>query len=287
VASRQGTGSDPQVVELTRRGFPVLDGVAQFLAGVRCLLGHREFTARAAVTPPPLSPLIVDNLRGQLAEAGIGGALGEHLSTALLAEGGLTMNAGMLVGSADELDGIAEQLHYPVVLKTAAGIEHKTDAGGVVLAIDSAAELKAAYADMADRLGTQAYIAPMIDAPGVEMILGASRDPQFGPMVVIGFGGIHAETLGDVAVLPAPFDAATAERALDTLALRPLLHGARGTDPADVAAFCEMAARLSVLVDALRDVIVEVDINPVKLGAWGVLGLDALVVCEPAAEKGA
>ncbi len=280
VASRQGTGSDPLVVAATRRGFPVLDGVSQFLAGARCMLNYRKFLRRGAALPPPLSPVIVDSLRAQLAESGLGGPLGEHLSTALLTECGLTMNAGMLVHSEEELKAVAEQLHYPVVLKTAAGIEHKTDARGVVLGIDSPWSLLDAYSDFAERLGAQAYIAPMIEAPGVEMILGASRDPQFGPMVVMGFGGIHAETLGDVAVLAAPFDAATARRALEKLSLRPLLDGARGAEPVDSQAFCEMAARLSAMVHALRDEIIEVDINPVKLGSWGVIGLDALVVCE-------
>ncbi len=282
VAARQGTGTDARVVATTRRGFPVLDGVSQFLGGVRCLLAYREFQCRPPQKMPTLSPVIVDNLRAQLTEAKLSGELGEHISTALLTECGLTMNAGMLVADAEALESVAEQLHYPVVLKTANGTAHKTDVDGVVLAIACAAELRAAYADLSGRLGPQAYIAPMVEAPGVEMILGATRDPQFGPMVVLGFGGVHAETLQDVAVLAAPFDAATAERALAGLALAPLLEGARGAQPVDVPAFCEMAARLSAMVHALADLVAEVDINPVKLGPWGVLGLDALVVLDAA-----
>jgi acyl-CoA synthetase (NDP forming) len=280
VSARQGTGQDDLVVETTRRGFPVLDGVAQFLVAVRCLLDYRAFLARPALQAPVLSPVIVDNLRAQLADAGLDGALGEHLSTALLAECGLTMNAGMLVHSREELAAIADSLHYPVVLKTAAGIAHKTEADGVILGIDATSALLAAYDALAARLGPQVYIAPMIDAPGVEMILGASRDAQFGPLVIVGFGGIHAETLADVAVLAAPFDAAAARRALDRLSLRSLLDGARGAGPVDIDSYCEMAARLSSLVYALRDVVREVDINPVKVGPWGALGLDALVVCD-------
>ena len=284
VASRQGTGADPLVVETTRRGFPVLDGVSQFLVGVRCLFAYREFLQRPATLVPRLSPVIVDSLRAQLREAGLSGSLGEHLSTALLSECGLTMNAGMLVHTAEELEEIADHLHYPVVLKTAAGIDHKSDAGGVILDIASPAGLREAYSDLDGRLGPQAYVAPMIQGAGIEMILGAVTDPQFGPLVVLGFGGIHAETLEDVAVLAPPFDAATAERALDTLQLRPMLDGLRGAEPVDIGAFCEMAARLSALVVALGDEIVEVDINPVKLGAWGVVGLDALVVCTTSAD---
>jgi hypothetical protein len=123
----------------------------------------------------------------------------------------------------------------------------------------------------------------MIEGDGVEMILGVSRDPQFGPMVVLGFGGIHAEIMQDVAVLVAPFDAATARRALDKLRMRPLLEGVRGEPAVDIDAYCEMAARLSTLADALRGEIREIDINPVKLGSWGVVGLDALVICNSTA----
>ena len=290
VAARQGTGQDELVVDLTRRGFPVLDGVSQFLTAVRCLLDYRAFLARSHKELPQLGRAVADSLRAQITEAGLTGALGEHLSTALLSECGLTMNTGMLVHDPDELEAVADALHYPVVLKTAADMAHKSDAGGVILDIQSARKLREAYADLSTRLGPAAYIAPMIDAPGVEMILGARRDPQFGPMVVLGFGGIHAETLGDVAVLLAPFTPEDAERALDRLRLNPLLEGARGAPPVDRHAFCEMAARLSQAVTALADVIAEVDINPVKLGDWGVVGLDALVVCDspaPAAEDAA
>ncbi|MGD8978327.1 MAG: acetate--CoA ligase family protein, partial [Gammaproteobacteria bacterium] len=226
VSARQGSGADPLAVQATRRGFPVLDGVAQFLTAARCLFAYQTWLNRPAAAPPLLSPVIVDNLRAQLAGAGLAGPVNEHLSTALLSECGLTMNAGMLVHGPADIESMAESLHFPVVLKTAAGIEHKSDVGGVVLGIDCAGALRSAYGELAERLGPQAYIAPMIEAPGVEMLLGSTRDPQFGPMVVLGFGGIHAETLNDVAVLVAPFDAEAAQRALDRLALRPLLDGA-------------------------------------------------------------
>jgi hypothetical protein len=226
----------------------------------------------------------VDELRSQLSQAGITGALGEYLSSALLSECGLIMNDSVLVHSAEELDALLEQLVYPLVLKTAEpGIEHKSDCGGVVLHIGDARTLKGAYAEMAEQLGPQALVAPMIEGDGVEMILGVSRDPQFGPMVVLGFGGIHAEIMQDVAVLVVPFDAAAARRALDQLRMRPLLEGVRGEPAVDIDAYCEMAARLSTLADALRGEIREIDINPVKLGSWGVVGLDALVICNSTA----
>ncbi len=226
---------------------------------------------------PTLSPLIVDNLRAQIAEAGLSGSLGEHLSTALLLECGLTMNAGMLVNDARELASVAEQLHYPVVLKTAA-VERKLDVGGVILSIAAADDLINAYEELAGRLGPEAYVAPMIDAPGVEMTLGAYCDPQCGPMVALGGVAEDAGPSGNQVLLAAPFDAAAARGALAGLESPLTLGGAPEADGPDVSAFCEMAARLSALMHALADCVVEVDINPVKVGAWGVVGLDARVV---------
>jgi acyl-CoA synthetase (NDP forming) len=281
VASRQGTGADERVLETTRRGFPVLDGVSQFLAGARCLLDYHSFLQQPAMSPPFLSAVIVEELRAQLAGAGIEGSLGEYLSSALLTECGLIMNDSMLINSAEELTVLLDQLVYPVALKTAAvGMAHKSDSGGVLLNISDAQALQEAYADMASRLGAPVLVAPMISGGGIEMILGVARDPQFGPMVVLGFGGIYAEVMQDVTVLAAPFDAAAARRALDTLRMRPLLDGVRGEPPVDIDAYCEMAARLSALAHALRGEIREVDINPVKVASWGVVGLDALVICD-------
>ena len=172
------------------------------------------------------------------------------------------------------------------MLKTAErGVDHKSDVGGVVLPVDDARALHAAYADMANRLGADALVAPLIEGEGVEMILGVSRDEQFGPMVVMGFGGVHAEVLEDVAVLAPPFGATTARQALDGLRLRPLLDGVRGQPASDIEAFCDMAARLSAVAVAFAADISEVDINPVKLGPWGVIGLDALIMYEPAASE--
>ncbi len=118
---------------------------------------------------------------------------------------------------------------------------------------------------------------------GVEMILGLVRDAQFGPLVMIGMGGVHAETLGDAVFGLPPFDAACARRLVDRLALRPLLDGVRGAPPADIDGLCQAAARLSVLAAALGDVIAELDINPLIVGPDGCLAVDALVIAGRAA----
>jgi hypothetical protein len=121
----------------------------------------------------------------------------------------------------------------------------------------------------------------MIGGPAVEMILGLVRDPAFGPIVVLGSGGIHAEVLQDVVFAMPPFDAATARRLVDRLRLRPLLDGARGRPPAELDAFCRAAAGFSVLAARLGDGLETIDVNPVLVRPDGCVAVDAYV--KPAA----
>jgi hypothetical protein len=118
----------------------------------------------------------------------------------------------------------------------------------------------------------------MVAKPGIEMLLGAFHDEQFGPVVVLGFGGVHVEALADVVYALPPFDAAEARRLLDRLKLRSLLNDARhGRAPA-VEAFCAVAARFSAIVAALSDSVAEIDLNPVIVHADGCTIVDALIV---------
>jgi hypothetical protein len=110
------------------------------------------------------------------------------------------------------------------------------------------------------------------------MMLGMRVDPQFGPVVLIGFGGIYAETLKDVTFALPPFCPAHARRCVDHLQLRPMLDGQRGKPPADIDAFCDTAARFSAMIDALRHTLTEVDVNPIIVHGSGCTIVDALVV---------
>lgn len=262
VAARQGTGHDEVVAESTAAGYPILDSVPLFLRGVRALFDYRDFLARENAAPPG-----VDLPSGAIEP-------GEAAALRLLADCGLPVVPVTIVS--DESDAVADD--FPVVLKTAApGILHKSDVGGVILDIESEDELRACYRDMAERLGPAALIAPMA-GDGVEMMLGARLDPQFGPVVLIGFGGVYAETLRDVAFALPPFTAEHARRCVDRLQLRPMLDGKRGRQPSDVDAFCDVAARFSTIVDALGDSIHEMDINPIIVHEKGCTIVDALVV---------
>lgn len=275
VAARQGTGSDRQVVEATHAGFPVLDGIPAFLRGVRALMNWRDRRPVPPGEPPAVPAEAVDFWRAELCT---GGTLDEARSLGLLRDFGISATACRVVESAAELEAALPELEFPVALKTAApGLTHKTDEGGVALHLADEQALRSAYRDLAQRLGARALIATMA-AAGIEMILGAKRDPQFGPVVMIGFGGIHAEVLQDVAFALPPFDKGYARRRMEVLKMRPLLDGRRGAPPCDVDAFCDLAALFSAMVHALRDTIEEIDINPVILTPAGCVAVDALVV---------
>jgi acyl-CoA synthetase (NDP forming) len=276
VSNHQGSGADPAAIAVTREGFPVLDGLRAFLAGARCLLGYRDFRER-----PPLAVTTTDSAalkkwRPRLARGEI---LEEYDAGELLRDYGFPMNPARLVTSAAALSEAALGLGFPLVLKTAEpGILHKTDCGGVYLGIETAEHLAEAYGDLAQRLGPKAMIAPMVGVSGAEMVLGLVRDEQFGPLVVLGFGGVNVETIRDVVYALPPFDRESARRMLDSLRLRPLLDALRDRPAVDIDALCLAAERFSLLAAELGDVIDEIDINPVIVHPAGCVAVDALVV---------
>jgi len=275
VSARQGTGCDDAVVTSTRSGFPVLDGVSQFLAGVRALFAYRDFQLREVATPKPVDSATVDAWQTRLAR---GGTLNEASSLTLLSDFGMASSIAVEANSVETAIAAAESVGYPVVLKTAReGVLHKSDHGGVILGIEDAEQLQHMYEIMSTRLGGDVLVSAMAPA-GIEMILGVNRDPQFGPVVVVGFGGVLAETINDVQFALPPFDAAHAHRCVDRLKLRPLLDGVRGEPAVDVDAFCDLAARFSEMAAALGDVLMEVDVNPLIVHAKGAVAVDGLVV---------
>jgi acetate---CoA ligase (ADP-forming) len=275
VSARQGTGGDRLAVEATHEGFPVLDGVPAFLTGVHALMAWRDRNADPVPEPPGVPAEAVRAWRGELRESA---TLDEARSLGLLRDFGIATPGFCVIESADALEQALPEIEFPVALKSAApGLLHKSDQGGVALGIESADALREAYRDLAARLGPRAIAAAMAE-PGVEMILGAKRDPQFGPVVMIGFGGIHAEVLRDAVFALPPFDKAYARRRMEKLKMRPLLDGHRGKPPCDVDAFCDAAARFSAMVDAMRGNIAEIDVNPVIVTPSGAIAVDALVV---------
>ena len=186
----------------------------------------------------------------------------------------------------DEAARIARTIGAPVALKLLCpDVEHKTEAGGVALGVapeDAAGEHDAilarakAYDAGAEVRGT--LVAPMVS--GVECILGVQRDPVFGPVVMVGSGGLLAEVLNDVTFRKAPVGRAEAKRMIAELAGAAVLEGARGRPRCDVDALAGAVAALSRFAAAHADVIESVDVNPlvVRSRGEGSFALDALIV---------
>lgn len=273
VAARQGTGADEAVVTSTHAGLPVLDGLSQFLRGVRALFDYRDYLSRDAADIASANAAAVKRWRKRLISDG---TLGEADSLSMLGDFDMPVVRALPVACRDDMR--ASAIIYPAVMKTATpGILHKYERNGVILNIPDETGLFAAYDDLAARLGPSVLIAPMIEA-GIEMMLGARQDPQFGPVVILGFGGVLAESINDVAFALPPFGAEHARRCIDRLKMRPLLDGVRGRAPADIDSFCDAAAQFSVAIHALRDVISEIDVNPLIVHASGCIIVDALLV---------
>jgi acetate---CoA ligase (ADP-forming) len=278
VANRQGTGVDPLIVEATREGFPVLDGMTSFLRGVRHLLDHRDFTARTQRAPPRLPEPMLARWRARLSD---GRGFDEHEALQFLGDAGLPADAGHIAESGPAVLAAARDLDcgFPVVLKTAKrGLDHKSDRQGVHLDIRDEAALSAAYRDLATRIDPRVLVAPMIVAKGIEMLLGMIHDEQFGPIVLIGAGGVHVEALADAVYAVPPFDATEAARLVNRLRIAPQLHSRRHRPPLALEEFCRVAASFSALAAALGDTLAEIDLNPVILHADGCAIVDALVV---------
>jgi acyl-CoA synthetase (NDP forming) len=151
--------------------------------------------------------------------------------------------------------------------------------------VKDAVALRAAYAEItaaAARVTPAPRVAGVLVAemarPGVEMVVGARNDPQFGPLVTVGMGGVLVELLRDVQVALAPVTPAEARHMIERLKGRPLLDGFRGSKPASVEALVDIVVRLSELAADHADRIDEIDVNPVLLGESGGVAVDALLV---------
>ena len=172
----------------------------------------------------------------------------------------------------------AAEIGYPVALKTAAsGTLHKSEADGIRLGLADAAALSAAYEDFEARLGPQVLVQEMIPS-GVEILLGVSRDPQFGPLLTVGMGGIFVEVLADLRMLWLPTTESAVRSALAKLRGAALLGGVRGRPAVDLDAVVHAALGLSRLIAELGDEIAEIDINPLIALPNRAVAVDALVV---------
>ena len=199
----------------------------------------------------------------------------EVKSKMILAEFGIESPASAEITPATSLDNLP--IRYPVVLKILSDeIVHKSDVGGVVVGIANSAELRQAITSMA-HLGSRFLVEEQVPKPLVEMILGITRDPQFGLALVIGAGGVLVELFQDSQTLLFPVLRTEVERALERLKIAPLLNGYRGAAAADKAAIIDAVLGLAAFAEANSDDLLEVDINPLFVYADSVLAVDAVI----------
>jgi acetate---CoA ligase (ADP-forming) len=275
VSNHQGSGSDPAAVETTRAGVPVLDALPPFLAAARLALERRDRLSHPPAIVEHIDPAVVARWRARLAL----GSLDEAEGLSLLADFGIATPPFGIVEDTDAAIAAADRIGYPIALKTAMpGILHKSDVSGVRLGLADGPSAAAAYADLSARLGSRVLVAAMAKGPAVEMMLGIVRDPAFGPTVLVGTGGIHAEILRDVVVARPPFDSTFARRLIDRLRLRPMLDGVRGAPAADLDTLAAAIARFSLLAAELGEMIDTMDVNPLLAGPNSVVAVDALVI---------
>ena len=212
--------------------------------------------------------------------------LSEYESLNYLKAHGVTIPPQAVAATADEAVKAAGNLGYPLSVKIhSADIQHKSDVGGVKLNIRDEAELRLAFETVMDNCRKNApdaklegvLLKPMLKA-GVEMIIGVNNDKDFGPMIMVGMGGVFVELFKDVQLAPAPLTREQTKKMLESLNSYPLLNGYRGNPVCDKEALADMLVSISEMAAKGKDSIKELDINPVFVTEEGVAIADALLV---------
>jgi acyl-CoA synthetase (NDP forming) len=267
------------------------DRVAMFRSMQACFTALAKWQVWSALDPATpvavtasTSPATLANAQRIIA-ASTGAVIGERTAKALLSDYGVPMVSDRLATSLEACLEAASSFGYPVVLKAdSAKIPHKTEAGVVRLNVADASALRMAYAEvMGNALKVASpqdiqgvLVQPMI-GQGVEVIVGARVDPLFGPMVVVGLGGIMVELMRDSAVAFAPLGEDEALGLLRRLKGFHLLDGFRGSAPIDLAALARVICRVGDFAYDHRASIVELDVNPLICTPTRIIGVDALI----------
>jgi acyl-CoA synthetase (NDP forming) len=267
--------------ELAKSGVVVLSGLTHVGTAMRRLLDYAKF--KLAPEPNP-DALPARDLSAHLKRA----SYSEADSKALLRDAGLALPEEVLVADRDALDDAISRVGFPLVMKIQSpDIAHKSEVGGVRVNIATKGEAFIAYREIlenAQKHAPKAKIQGVLVAPmakkGVEIIIGTLSDATFGPMLMVGLGGITTELFRDVIYRPAPVSAAEAIAMLEELKAAPLLQGFRGAAKADVPALAQLISQVSLLAARLKDQVSEIELNPVLVhpAGQGVTIVDALVV---------
>jgi acetyltransferase len=267
--------------ELAASGAIVLSGLTHVGVAMRQMVQRAKFRL---APPADTSRLPLRDISAYLTSA----TLSESDSKSLLREAGIALPDEVLVTEKSALDGAIARVGFPLVMKIQSrDIPHKSEVGGVRVNIATKGEVFLAYQALlenARRHRPDAAIQGVLVGPmakkGVEIIIGTMLDKTFGPMVMVGFGGITTELFRDVIYRPAPVSVPEASAMLAELKAAPLLNGFRGAATADIGALSQLISQVSVVAEQHAKEISEIELNPVLVHpeGQGVTIVDALVV---------
>jgi succinyl-CoA synthetase beta subunit len=215
-----------------------------------------------------------------------GGVRSEAESKKVLAQLGIPTPAGAMAASPQEALQFAKQIGYPIVLKAQSpSLPHKSDAGGVVLNIHSDEALVESWDSLHEsvrrarpELSLDGVLVERMAERGVELIIGARNDPEWGPVLLVGFGGVLAELIKDVRLLPPDLSHDEITQEIRKLRGSPIFHGFRGAPELDVSSVANVVAAIGRLMRSAPQIL-EIDINPMVVYAngKGTMALDALI----------
>ncbi len=276
------TGPDETVRAWQDGGYLVFEDPTRAVAALAAMGRFGEAFAREPPAPPPLAELpALPDVAPDEAEA-----------KRILASVGIASPEEVLCAGADEAVAAAERLGLPVAMKLVSpDVLHKSEIGGVKLGLADAASVRSAYDEIvanAARHAPDARVAGVLVTPmvsgGVECVIGVTRDPVFGPVAMVGLGGVFVEILRDVCLRLCPFGEAEALEMIRSLRGFPLLDGARGKPRMDVAALAAALSRLSCFAAAAGPRLSGVEVNPLMVlpEGRGALALDAVITLEDA-----
>jgi len=214
-------------------------------------------------------------------------ALLETEANAVCREYGIPITRFELSKNENESVKYAEKIGYPVVLKIVSpDIIHKSDVGGVIVDLRNADEVKAAHKRIIENVRKHKHAARIVGIlvqemapPSTEIIIGSTKDPQFGPAIMFGLGGVFVEIMKDVAFRIAPITEEEASEMITEVRAYPLLTGYRNSPPADIAAIIKILLNVSKLVTENQE-IKELDLNPVMIYPKGAKTVDARIILE-------
>jgi len=277
---------EPFFIDAIREsGVPLFRSPDRALRALAQVAAYGEALQRAArattVAPAPLA------LPAPLPPSGV---LAEYQGKAWLAKAGLAIPKGRLARSVEEALAVAADIGYPVVIKAQASeLPHKSDVGGVIVGLADAHALREGWqrlqsnvASHRPELELDGVLVEAMGPRGLELVVGAKRDPEWGPVVLVGLGGVWIEALKDVRLIPADMAEADIVVELSRLKAASLLKGVRGASAVDVNAVARVVALIGAQMRA-NPQIAEIDINPLVAYPDRVLALDALVVCRTGA----